>query len=348
MSKNRNALARYQAIDRLLSDGGGHTVKEMMKACQKAQRLEDGDDGTVSRVTIYKDLEAMQDIYKVRIQKSSGRRPVEYSYPAGSNTINGGVISDSDKSVFTDALTFLEGISGFVKMPGTIDKIRKKLQPDMTAISSVMEYEHVPFYKNGEDIWQYYKHIREHHPLQITYEPGFGEPRIYELQPEYLKQYNGRWYLVGWKYATGDNRTEGIRNFALDRIVDDKTKVLRSRLGQIKVTGIDYRQYYSDVIGITVLKDSILHHIVLEFELEGGGQGFYDFNRLKTKSLHHSQQTWEEDRKGYVSLDVRPNPELYTHLRAFPSARIVAPEEVREEHIRILKEMLGRQSPEAE
>ena len=79
--------------------------------------------------------------------------------------------------------------------------------------------------------------------LKIDYKPFNGHQSIFHLQPYAMKVYHQRWYVVGYL-----KEQEGIRNIALDRILEmeltDDSFILPN--------DFDAEEYYAHTVGIFV------------------------------------------------------------------------------------------------
>ena len=169
--------------------------------------------------------------------------------------------------------------------------------------------------------------IKTKQKMWVQYTKTYQHEIQLELHPQYLKEYNGRWYVIGRTILLKDDNTEieprDRQNLALDRIIDlDFT----GESDYLSNTTIDYREYFSDIIGVTHEKKwpHILH-------IELNIHSHYVYNLLRTKKLHPSQVEMDREGDFYVELDVRPNKELTAKLLSFGSSlEVVAPMEYRD------------------
>lgn len=136
---------------------------------------------------------------------------------------------------------------------------------------------------------------------------------VWTIHPYYLKQYNNRWFLMGW-----NEQYEDLSIVPLDRIIlveqsDKKFRPNRS---------IDFDHYFNNIIGVSVEENAVPTEIVLQFSK----------NRLPyvlSKPLHHSQQLVDEE-KGIVEIQVIPNKELISQILWFgDDVEILSPESIR-------------------
>lgn len=161
------------------------------------------------------------------------------------------------------------------------------------------------------------------------------------FHPYILKEYNGRWYVIG--AADRDNK---IMNFALDRI----SSIKPAKYKPYREAPVDVAEWCEDVIGVTVDERSPVYDIL-----------FWVSERSKhyvaSKPLHESQKRHKIDdeklRDRYLqlsggwffSIQCRMNYELIRELSSFGSELIVlSPEDVREKIVERIDEMKQKYS----
>ena len=166
-----------------------------------------------------------------------------------------------------------------------------------------------------------------HQPLNIDY-CTFKENKIkMVIHPYYVKQYNGRWFLLGL-----DNRHDRITNVALDRIqhINNANVVFK------KNYSVDFETYFDDIIGVTIPGNNIKKEsIILRFTKER-------FPYIVSKPIHQSQRIIE-GKYCEVEIQVKPNKELYQQIFSFiPDIEVISPQWLRDEIIEKIKENLKR------
>lgn len=355
MPTNKNATLRYRTIDSLLSSPGGATIKDLINACEEALLAESGKPVKVSRVTIYKDLDFLKKLDGVEIERAEGKT-ARYMYSPSSKTFNGTMVSNQNYTDLKYALNYLESVSGLVRVDSTISRVKRQLDEEGNDMQKYISFESNPRLKNIEMLWPLYQHIRRNDPLKMKYVKAYETVIEVEIQPYYLKQYNDRWFLMAWRYREkgedGQWTEQGqLRCYALDRIDPSeegkpRIDVSRKRLTTLRLNTpgskdyIDFDEYFSDIIGVTRKEGVEPVDIILKADLSSHG-GKYDWNRLVTKPLHHSQTSEIEGDIGYVKLRVRPNKEMYSKLMAFENIEIVSPLEARDSMQKTLEKMLS-------
>ena len=160
--------------------------------------------------------------------------------------------------------------------------------------------------------------------LQIRYKSfKANKPVTCEVHPYFLKQYNNRWFLFGW-----NTEFQAITNFALDRI--EAVSPLFAEYIE-KPSGINFDEYFDDIVGVTILKDKHIEHIVMRVAPDR-------YPYIKNKPLHSSQHNYDKEFR--ISIDVIPNNELIALLLSFGSQlEVLEPQSVREmmrDHVKTL------------
>lgn len=138
--------------------------------------------------------------------------------------------------------------------------------------------------------------------LKIDYKPFNGHQSIFHLQPYAMKVYHQRWYVVGYL-----KEQEGIRNIALDRILEmeltDDSFILPN--------DFDAEEYYAHTVGIFVndkLKPQKVVVRVFGVHVE----------YMRSLPLHFSQQEIKTEHKEYSDFEYQLclTPELTSQLLA--------------------------------
>lgn len=154
--------------------------------------------------------------------------------------------------------------------------------------------------------------------LKIDYKPFNGHQSIFHLQPYAMKVYHQRWYVVGYL-----KEQEGIRNIALDRILEmeltDDSFILPN--------DFDAEEYYAHTVGIFVndkLKPQKVVVRVFGVHVE----------YMRSLPLHFSQQEIKTEHKEYSDFEYQLclTPELTSQLLAMgEKIEVMEPIRLREE-----------------
>ena len=165
-----------------------------------------------------------------------------------------------------------------------------------------------------------YSAITEKKAIHIWYNSGYTREDHIIFHPQYLKEYNGRWFVCGRSlHEDGESKDKAL--LALDRIIDTDDFVDPIRYES--ADDINYDDYFSDIIGVT---HSDEWPEIVEVKIKVNNPKV--FNLIKTKKLHHSQI--ENDDESIITLTLKPNIELKTKLMSFGAdVEVVSPLKLR-------------------
>lgn len=180
----------------------------------------------------------------------------------------------------------------------------------------------------------FYKAITDHQVLRFYYQRFGQEPFELIFHPQFLKEYNGRWFVFG-----GANREPyQAYNVPLDRIVGEISEVYD--VEYIPAEKGFYQNFFNNIIGVTHEKGAQIEQVVIRTKTE------YQHGLLLTKPLHHSQKetlpfgAHEDSSYGEVTLTIEPNRELRGKILAYGQyLEVMEPMSLREQ----IKDILKRQ-----
>ena len=127
----------------------------------------------------------------------------------------------------------------------------------------------------------------------MLYAPFNKPPYAVLIHPYYLKQYNNRWYILGFS-----TEFKNISVFPLDRI-QEVTPVKAEFIPDTIIENPD--DYFYDVIGVTIPKEGKIEKLVLRFSE-------HRYPYIKAKPIHPTQQNNDVERT--ITLKLIPNKEL--------------------------------------
>ena len=167
-----------------------------------------------------------------------------------------------------------------------------------------------------------FNYIVNEQPICITYEPFGKESFDAEIHPYFLKQYNNRWFLLGFNPEYKD-----ISVFALDRIKSVKSINVKFIADTIIEDPFDY---FFDVIGTTIPNHGEVEKVVLKFSPKR-------YQYVSAKPIHHTQKT--DGLNHTITIEVIPNKELEAIILGFGrDVEVLEPDHLRNEIIEIIKE----------
>ncbi len=142
-----------------------------------------------------------------------------YTYADPHFTIDAPLVGPADITHLRDVLHLLKSFPHWSAV-AELDALTARLaqlidqQPPPTDPRTLIQFDHLPDGPGQHWLPGIYPHVRDQRTAQLTYQP-FDEPRQqHTVSPYLLKEYNRRWYVVGYDHGSGD-----IRPFALDRIL---------------------------------------------------------------------------------------------------------------------------------
>ncbi|MCR4765340.1 MAG: WYL domain-containing protein [Bacteroidaceae bacterium] len=320
MPTNKNALLRYQILDRCFSDfNRKYEIQDLVDKVNDA--LSDLYGTEVSTRQIRDDIKYMRD-------RLSYNAPIEAIPYDGKKCYYR--YTDPHYSIFNNELTTEE----ITTLRSTIEMLSRFRDGSKNAwleeVISNLEYrfgvkanaENVVSFEQNEQLRGLHflgdliEAAIHHQPLQMLYRSYYGVEHNTIVHPYHLKQFNNRWFLLGVEETDLGTR---LTNKALDRIV----KFTPANVPFLPNTDIDFKEYFKDVVGVTVLQEHPTPEtIILKFDEAR-------FPYIVTKPLHPSQQVIHED-ACILQITVRPNKELEALIFSFgPQVEVLEPQWLR-------------------
>lgn len=317
MPDNRKALLRYKIIDKCLSDKfHKYFIEELVERVNNA--LEDSGVKPVSKRQVYADIDFMKstDGWQAPIEsvQYGKRKYLTYAYDF---SIMETPVTEMEMEQLQTLITSLSRLQG-IPMYDWIDELLMNLRHRFGISGN--ESQLIGFEQNRD--MQGLRHLSDlinytikRKPVIITYHP-FGRDVIkWTIHPYYLKQYNNRWFLLGYNPEFDD-----LSIVALDRIEG----VALAEMPFKRNLNFDFDAYFRDIIGVSIEKGKVVEHIRLKFSHKR-------LPYVLSKPIHHSQEL-ENEVEGIISIDVIPNKELLSELIWFrEDVEVLSPESLREE-----------------
>ena len=325
MPVNKDAMARYRIIDRMLADPHhDYTTEQIMKAVAK-------ECPTVTKRMIQKDIKALEEEFnKELVRNAGGRGTVKYADQ--SEPLFFQELTSDEEELLREALRSLgqfEGLDNFT----WLELLRKKLEMPQEK----NERPFISFFKNellqipGNLLGQLFSAISRKKVIRFGYRKFADKNRPFEsvtVYPYQLRQYNNRWFLLC--NPVGNEQypfvPDMLYNYALDRM-DGKVEYVEEMAFIDTPVDIDAR--FNEIIGVTYQNNVPLQDIYFAVKPQS-------VNYVLTKYLHPSQdevnaQTEKELKAKYPSLkdckfffiSCRPNIELYALFASYRDAIVV-------------------------
>jgi predicted DNA-binding transcriptional regulator YafY len=326
MPKNKKAITRFLVIDRCIRSSKKYSFQMILEEVNK-QLEEEGMEG-IGRTQLYKDFNDLEfSTYKAPLERIKEGRTVYFTYSDPDFSIRNQVMEEEDARQIKEALVVLSRFKGIPQFEW-VHELIPRLEQSFHLTSEereIISFETNEYLKGLELLGPLFQWISEKAILEIVYRPFQAEENLILLfEPHYLKQYNNRWYLLGFN----QDHPEDIHNLPLDRMVSVSAKGGKYQ----EIYPELFEEFFDDIIGVTRLKGVECEKIKLKFP---PSQAPY----IKTKPLHGSQKVLQEDEEGLIiQLELIPNYELETLLLGFgEKVMILSPDTLRDK----IKHRLG-------
>lgn len=326
MANTQSSDIRRKVIDRCLCGGNKYTLKEIMQKCNSALEIH-GKSPVTSKNTFISDLNHISDTYDIEIVKEQSGHDVYYSYSDPNFSIYKVPINDEQAAYLSQALMMLNSFSGLPQADWLSDLAEKiELSIDINTMSEKMvAFSDNPDLVGKEHFTTLLRAIQQHRVLKLTYADYKSHRAIaVTVHPYYLKQYNNRWFLLGY-----NDQYESISTYAFDRI----EKIGYANIDYIPNHFVDFEEYFKPMIGVTRKTDSKPEKI--RFWVSKSTQPY-----IKSKKLHHTQKRISNDADGAVfEIEVIINYELKQQLLSYGKDLVVlSPQHLHDEIKKILQQ----------
>jgi len=264
-------VKRYIAILGRLSNQKKATFHQLMDAIERMG----GEDMKISQRTFQRMINDIEDLFQVVIKCDRAG----FYYIVESE-------SDIENSKITQSLQFFN----YQKY---IENFESKIAYDKSCMVG------------QQFIYDIQNAIKEKNCIQFDYTKYKASQSIREnrdVSPYGLKEYRGRWYLIGL-----DNDKKEIRIFGLDRI----TNLQESKTRMISSKNFNIHSYFKHSIGISVDSEDISEFVELEFSHKLAGY-------IRNFPIHPSQVILSENTSGIkIRLRTYINLELINELMQY-------------------------------
>ena len=216
MATNKNARLRYEALDKCLSNfSRKYYIEDLQKACCDYLTKELSIEVSVSKRQIYTDLKEMEISPSmqapIEAYQDGQRKYYRYS-KEGFSIVD---LTDDELMGLESTVNMLASFNGMPQFDWMTDIIRKLKKKYKVAEShkNILSFDSNVDLRGMDRFKELFNVILNEQPIKIAYEP-FGKP-IFDavIHPYYLKQYNNRWFILGY-----NSKYKDISIFALDRI----------------------------------------------------------------------------------------------------------------------------------
>ena len=298
-------------IDRLIGILTVLLQKDKTTAPQLADRFE------VSRRTIMRDIDALcgAGIPIVTTQGGDGGISIADGYK-----INNSILTTEELQNLTAALKGLDSVS----KSSNFENLMRKLSPKNSAMVSLTDNVIIDLsshYKDSlsEKIAIIKRAINERRLISFDYYYSKGESRR-KIEPYFIEFRWNSWYVFGWCIDRQDFRRFKLNRLWTLNLADEKYKARSIPLDKAEASDV-----FSDTFNVQILFDKSVR-----------------FRLIETYGLN----CYEETNKGLLfSMDYTNKDYIFSWILAFgDKAEILAPEDMREEFSRLVKNLYEKYS----
>ncbi|PCJ67370.1 MAG: WYL domain-containing protein [Bacteroidetes bacterium] len=307
MATNKNAVLRYNVLDKCLSNfGRTYIFQELLDAVNDALLEDDPESTGIKTRQLRDDLSFMRSEsgYGAPIESYSSTKPPYYRYDDKNFSINKQPLNATEAQQLKSAIAVLQRFEGSPEFEW-VQEISPLLNDQFGLkddTRKVIAYETNVDYEGYKHISTIFNAITQKRVLKVNYRPFGKEPFDLTFHPYYLKQYNNRWFALGYN----EEKEVKTWNIALDRIVE-----LTECSDAYRSTTVDWEDHFYDMVGVTRKDDSVVENVKLLFSSQ---QAAY----IATKPIHASQKSsLNEDGTLTVRLKLIVNYELESLLLSF-------------------------------
>lgn len=317
MSINKNALIRYNTLDRCFRNSGRmYFIEDLLNECNDALYEFDPNSDGIQKRQLFDDIRFMESNqgWSIPLNRIRNGRKVYYRYDDLAFSINNQQLNDSEAEQIKSAVQVLSRFSGTPQFEW-VNEMIPMLESKFGLIErkkEIINFESNVDLKGLHFLTPFFNAIINERVLLIKYKDfRFKDSYDITFHPYYLKQFNSRWFVFGL------NADKNIQNWnlALDRI---ESLIETSQI--YHKSNMDWEDYFYDIIGVTRPEGIKIEEVVLEFSTEVAPY-------IITKPIHPSQKHKSISTSLEVKINVIPNFELEKLILSFgEQVKVIAPD----------------------
>ncbi|KAB1157939.1 helix-turn-helix transcriptional regulator [Flavobacterium luteum] len=320
MDISKSAYSRYRVIDKMLKNiyRPYPSLLDIQEACQRNLDID------FSLHTLEKDIRNMKhsDVFDAPIVFC--RKNLGYYYSNPKYSINSIPLTESDISSIKEALDLVENLGGGNRVnerfSHAIQKILatyKEEFPDSDTKRKIILTDYVEGAKGYDNFNTLFIACKNQYPVSFShYSYTNREFKVAIVHPISLKEFENRWYLVG--YSESD---KSIRTFGLDRIYEP----LHLKRKYVDSDEKEVESYCNDIYGVYPIENQPKQSITFLTSIK-------ITNYFEAYPIHSSQKS-EKNESGscFFTIDVVPSVELIRLFRSYgKNLEVINPQWLRE------------------
>ncbi|WP_353102790.1 WYL domain-containing protein [Myroides odoratus] len=314
MAINKNAYARYGILDKCFANiYKEYFIEDLILACNQGLGEFSGKETNVSRRQIYDDIKFMKsDVgFGAPIESYPKGRRRYIRYEDKDFSIHNKKLTQAEEQQLKNSVMVLSRIKGLGDT-SWLQELKLKLDieiDDPSKDNTIISFQENVDLKNLDHLENLYNYIKNKQVLKIVYR-SFKAVNQEEhiLSPNFLKQYNNRWFLLG-----ENHKFNSISIFALDRI---ESFTICSE--PYRDSSVDYNDdYFEDIVGVTNISDNEVQNVKILLTDKV-------VPYITTKPFHRSQK---QIKNNILDIRVKINPELISQILSYGNGmKVLEPE----------------------
>ena len=306
MQDSRLAFLREVAIDKCLRGPRPISMIEIMDRVYSylAQFV---DNPSVKRNTIIRDLRSIRQRWNVEIEEEKKGKVVYYHYKDPFFSIYKSQLKIDDLEKLNETIRALKKYVGLPHCAWVenVNAILHAYAYDNNDERPIVTFSHNPEYAdNLKHFTPLFNYIRSKSAIVLKYKRFNSEEvstRI--LHPYRLKEFQSRWYVVGWCKEHFDHPS----CYGLERIID----FTKSDETYLENPGFDIDEYFRSMVGLTIYDGTVPQDVLIWVDNN-------EYPYIKSNPIHQSQKLVREVDDGkIISLHLYVNYELEMRLLAY-------------------------------
>jgi predicted DNA-binding transcriptional regulator YafY len=307
----------------------------LLKECNKALLDADSISNGIQRRQLFEDIKFMESEsgWNIDLQRINMGYETYYRYADPKFSVFTDILPEGHAKELRIALGVIRSYSNPLKtewIEEWIPRFEKEYDLSVDTMEW-LEFDFTPYLSGLEYLPICIEALTYKKALNVTYK-AFVDKKLSNLvfHPWYLKQYNKRWFLIG--YTPDNDRT--YTTLALDRIKD---LWLNRKVKYVPNKDFDFAEMFEDIVGVSIPDGAVCQRIMLRVDIDL-------VPYFQTKPLHGSQKVINKKPDYYdYEYEVIINYELKQTLLMHGSrVKVLGPNAFREEIEEELKKMMQR------
>lgn len=305
----KNSFERHKVLDRCFRDRSKkYFIDDLVQIVNKDTFYYYGT--SVSERTIRKDIAYMMDSegYSAPIAKGMEGHRAYYYYNVRDYSIMNLPMSQDEMAQLSDTIKMLSRFKGLPDC-SWMEEVLVRFEDTFQLTDQpkgIVSFAQNPYLKGMHHFAPLFDSIVNKFVLHITYHKFRKPSEVREIHPYQLRQYNNRWFLIGYEPCMSDKLP--VVTIPLDRI--DIIECMQDIIYQ-EYRGIDLDEYFNQIVGISI-------NICAKKEFISIKASYPAAAYIESKPIHGSQKIRERNSDSIIfEYNLIPNYEFETILLGY-------------------------------